>query len=204
MLLIGFLFQLIGFGAPHWSQTDASTIRREHFGLWKYCTYPIGGNQHCDDFINLASIGDWLKVVQGFMTMALFTHLVSIGITFMVAFVEELADDMRVYGAAIGATATTVVFMVVGITTFGVKRNEYFNNREDAGIWKNVAIFDWAYYIAITACILVTLAGITLLLKLILPDDLTFGEESRGRHSRADLKMPPQYAWSPSQDNNEV
>lgn len=50
---------------------------------------------------------DWLKVVQGFMTMALFTHLVSIGITFMVAFVEELADDMRVYGAAIGATATT-------------------------------------------------------------------------------------------------
>lgn len=39
--------------------------------------------------------------------MALFTHLVSIGITFMVAFVEELADDMRVYGAAIGATATT-------------------------------------------------------------------------------------------------
>lgn len=57
MLLIGFLFQLIAYGAPHWSQTDASTIRREHFGLWKYCTYPIGGNQHCDDFINLASIG---------------------------------------------------------------------------------------------------------------------------------------------------
>ena len=51
---ISFLFYLIAFGAPNWCKTDQSQARNEeHIGLWRYCTYPVGGGQSCDDFIDI-------------------------------------------------------------------------------------------------------------------------------------------------------
>lgn len=58
ILVIALLLHLIALGAPNWAKTDESqTERKEHIGLWKYCTYPVGGGQSCDDFVNIITGG---------------------------------------------------------------------------------------------------------------------------------------------------
>ena len=56
VLLVAFLLYLISFGAPHWSKSK-DTSRDEHIGLWRYCVYPYGGGQSCNDFIDIITGG---------------------------------------------------------------------------------------------------------------------------------------------------
>ena len=59
LMFIALLFHLISFGAPHWAKTNESrTPRKEHIGLWRYCTYPIGGGETCSDFIDIITGGE--------------------------------------------------------------------------------------------------------------------------------------------------
>ena len=54
ILLLAFLLFLIGYGSPHWCQSDPRrTNRREHIGLWKFCTYPYGSDETCSDFVDI-------------------------------------------------------------------------------------------------------------------------------------------------------
>ena len=58
VLLIAFLFYLISFGSPHWARTvESEAGRKEHYGLWRYCTYPVGGGEACNDFIDIIRSG---------------------------------------------------------------------------------------------------------------------------------------------------
>ena len=57
-LILAFLTYLVSFGAPNWAETNPDTVRRrEYIGLWRYCSSPVGGNQDCDDFININTSG---------------------------------------------------------------------------------------------------------------------------------------------------
>lgn len=59
LLIVGLLFHLISFGAPHWAKTNENRAnRKEHIGLWRYCTYPIGGGETCSDFIDIITGGE--------------------------------------------------------------------------------------------------------------------------------------------------
>ena len=59
VLLIAFLLYLISFGSPHWARTiESEAGRKEHYGLWRYCTYPAGdGGETCNDFIDIIRSG---------------------------------------------------------------------------------------------------------------------------------------------------
>ena len=51
---LSLLLHLIAMGTPHWAKSDEGRVeRKEHIGLWRYCTYPVGGGQACGDFIDI-------------------------------------------------------------------------------------------------------------------------------------------------------
>ena len=55
---IAFLLHLIAIGAPWWASTKPSEATRlEHIGLWKYCVYPVGGGDSCNDFVDIVTAG---------------------------------------------------------------------------------------------------------------------------------------------------
>ena len=50
---IALLFHLISISAPNWAYSNPDkTARMDHIGLWKFCTYSIGGRDFCDDFVD--------------------------------------------------------------------------------------------------------------------------------------------------------
>lgn len=165
-LAIAFLFYLIAFGAPTWCKTDESEVKsKEHIGLWKYCTYPVGGGQSCDDFIDII-VGDWLTVSQAFMSLALFSFLGAIAVVVLYAFVPDFAGDMRIFGAAIGLTGATFLFLLISVATFGVKCHEYFENKQ-VGMWNDVTEYGWAFYFGLTTTLLTFLSIIFLVLDVV-------------------------------------
>lgn len=75
-------------------------------------------------FVLVLVLPDWLHAAQSFMTLALFTFLGSLGIVVIVAFVEDLAADMRILGAAIALVGTT-----------GTKMRDFLNIQQKAKIY---------------------------------------------------------------------
>ena len=61
VLLVALLFNLIGMGAPYWGGTNELAGRRDHIGLWRFCTHvlkPGGGHaESCDDFVDIQTPG---------------------------------------------------------------------------------------------------------------------------------------------------
>ena len=55
-------------------------------------------------------LSDWLKAVQSFMILALFTLPAAIGIVALYAFVSEFEGNMKVLGIALGVVAITGLF----------------------------------------------------------------------------------------------
>lgn len=168
-LFVAFFIYLVSFGSHHWCKTNESKVdAREHIGLWRYCSYPYGGGQVCNDFIDII-VGDWLKAAQSFMTLALFTFLGALGVQFIVAFVEDFARDLRIMGAAIAVTGVTALFLLIGIATMGEKCHEYFENKQEA--WEDVREFDWSFYLAITSLLLTTASLVLLIIEVVFGDD---------------------------------
>lgn len=54
LLGLALLIHFVAMGAPQWARSDASeTGRKEHIGLWRFCTYPYGGGEACSDFVDI-------------------------------------------------------------------------------------------------------------------------------------------------------
>ena len=54
LLILAFILHLIAIAAPWWASTDPNmTDREEHIGLWKHCTWPVGGGESCTDFVDV-------------------------------------------------------------------------------------------------------------------------------------------------------
>jgi hypothetical protein len=155
LLAIAFLFHLIAIGAPWWAATDSSqTDRAEHIGLWKYCTSPIGGGESCNDFVEIIT-GDWIKAVQAFWILALFTLPAALGITAAYAFVTEMDGNMKILGIALALIAVTGLFTLVGVAAFGGNFQQYFDNKEPNWTGNHVGVLEWAFAIAVTDCVLI-------------------------------------------------
>lgn len=166
LLVVVLLFHLISFGAPHWAKTDDNkSARREHIGLWRFCTYPIGGGESCSDFINIIT-GDWLKAAQSFGTLALFSLLGAIGIVAMYAFVPDSAGDMRILGGCFATIGMSFLFLVIECGVFGACYVEYFEEKEP-GIWYDVAHLSWAFALGVTACVLTFISLVLMVIELI-------------------------------------
>jgi ubiquitin carboxyl-terminal hydrolase 34 len=158
LLAIAFLFHLIAIGAPWWARTDTDqTDRKEHIGLWRYCTSPIGGGHACNDFVEIW-MGDWIKAVQSFMILALFTMPAALGITAAYAFVAQMEGNMKILGTAIALTAVTGLFVLVTVASFGGKYQEYFDNKEPNWTGLNIGVLEWAFGLAVTDGILTFIA----------------------------------------------
>eukprot|EP00923_Selenidium_pygospionis_P026026 GHVN01046111.1.p1 GENE.GHVN01046111.1~~GHVN01046111.1.p1 ORF type:complete len:211 (-),score=18.15 GHVN01046111.1:246-824(-) len=171
LLIVALLFHLISFGAPHWAQTNSNAMRREHIGLWRYCTYPIGGGETCSDFIDIIT-GDWLKAAQSFGTLALFVLLGALGAVAVYAFVPDSAGDMRILGACFGTVGASFLFLMIECGVFGGKYNEYFDNKEAPGIWDDVGELSWAFALAVTSCVTVFISLALLVVELIMSADV--------------------------------
>lgn len=164
LLIIALLLHLIAIASTNWAKTDESLVdRKEHFGLWRYCTYPYGGGESCDDFVNII-YSDWLKAAQAFMVLALVALPAAIGLVAMCAFVPDFSDDIRIVGAAIGATAIAGIFTLVCISTFGDRYQQYFSNKEPT--WEDVGVLDWAFGLACTDCILTFIAVVLMIASI--------------------------------------
>jgi hypothetical protein len=170
LLGIAFLFHLIAIGSTWWGRADPSqTDRAEHLGLWKYCADPIGGSEACNDFVDII-YGDWLKAVQSFMILSLFTLPASIGIVAMYAFVSDFEGNMKILGAAMGVVAITGIFTLLTVAIFGGRFQEYFNNRDEAWSGQNIGVLDWSFALAVTDCVL-TFISLGLLIASVATDD---------------------------------
>lgn len=166
LLLVALLFHLISFGAPHWAKTNDNAQRREHIGLWRYCTYPIGGGETCNDFIDIIS-GDWLKAAQSFGTLALFVMLAAVGAVAVYGFVPDSAGDMRILGACFATVGTTFLFLMIECGVFGGCYNQYFEQKEP-GIWFDVGELSWGFSLGVTSCVLTFISLALLVVELVM------------------------------------
>ena len=57
-IIVALIAHLVAFGSAHWIRSNPTVTHRSfHSGLWRYCTYPHGGGEYCDDFINIINDG---------------------------------------------------------------------------------------------------------------------------------------------------
>lgn len=159
---VALLFHLISISAPNWAYSNPDkTDRIDHIGLWKFCTYPIGGGDRCDDFIDII-YGDWLKACQSFMVLALFTLPAALGLFALITFVPGFENNMMVVGMALGVTGVSGLFMLIVIGSWGAMFQEYFNTKEPQ--WQkegDIGVLSWAYGLAVVEMIL-TFAAVVL------------------------------------------
>jgi len=179
-LVIAFLFHLIAIASTWWGHADLSrTERDEHFGLWKYCANPInGGGEQCNDFVDII-YGDYLKAVQSFMILSLFTLPAAVGIVAMYAFVSEFEGNMKVLGGAMAITAITGIFTLTCVAVFGARFQEYFNNREPEN-WggQDMGVLGWSFALAVTDCVLTFIALFLLIASIAFDDkEIYYGEK---------------------------
>lgn len=53
LLCLALLLHFIAMGAPQWARSLPDRERKDHIGLWRYCSYPIGGGESCGDFVDI-------------------------------------------------------------------------------------------------------------------------------------------------------
>ena len=64
-LVFAVLLHLISFGAPNWAETNTEVVsRKDHYGLWRFCTVPKGGVSDCSDFIDYTTSGELLNLTH--------------------------------------------------------------------------------------------------------------------------------------------
>ena len=57
-LAVALVLHLVAFSAPNWAETNLDVVnRKEHFGLWRYCSVPMNGGERCDEFIDRTTSG---------------------------------------------------------------------------------------------------------------------------------------------------
>jgi hypothetical protein len=60
-LALSLLLHFIAMGAPQWARADQNKMeRKEHIGLWRFCTYPYGGGEACSDFVDIIVGGKFI------------------------------------------------------------------------------------------------------------------------------------------------
>ncbi len=53
LLFIAVILFFISYGAQYWAESTGKSTRREHLGLWRFCSVDERtGTEICDDFIN--------------------------------------------------------------------------------------------------------------------------------------------------------
>jgi len=170
LLVIAFILHLIAIAAPWWA-TAPLDQRTEHIGLWKYCTWPYGGGESCNDFVDIIH-GDWLKAAQAFWILGLLVVPAAAGIVAMYAFVPTSDGNMMILGAAMGITGFAGLLNLISVCSFGDRFQEYFNNKEpDNWADQGVGVLDWAFGLACTDTILCFLALALLIASLVESDD---------------------------------
>lgn len=122
-LALALLLHLIAMGAPQWARSDLNKMdRKEHIGLWRYCTYPYGGGEACGDFVDIIVGGmieslmyelclliynfyaDWLKAAQAFMIFGMLGLIGAVAVVAIIAFVPDFEGDNRILGAGVAVT----------------------------------------------------------------------------------------------------
>jgi hypothetical protein len=165
VLLVALLFCLIGLGAPYWAGTNKLVERRDHIGLWRFCTHVKkgGGGEKdaCDDFIDIQT-PDWLKAAQAFMTVGMFGVLICIVVFGVYLFVEDYEDDLRILGLCVVSGFATAAFIAIAVSTFGGKYHEYFRKKDEA-YTDEVSELEWAFYLSFFSGFMVLMAPIMLL-----------------------------------------
>jgi len=155
---ISLLMHLVAMGAPHWAKSDTSKIdREEHIGLWRYCTYPVGGGQACSDFIDII-VGDWLKAAQSFMILGMFALLGAVAVVAIIAFVPDFEGDFRILGAGVAVTGTAALFTMIAVASFGAKFQEYFSTRDEATWGLNTGELHWGWGVGLTGMLINVIA----------------------------------------------
>lgn len=152
-IIVAFFMFLVAFGSPHWAKSDPSVSRRkDHIGLWKYCSYAkyaVGEGDYCNDFVDII-VGDWLKAAQGFMTLGFFSFLACLGLVLPYV---AVTDNNLITTGAIVSTSVTGLFLLVGVAVFGGKYNEWFKEQEPhLGLH---GLLSWAYGVGVASMILV-------------------------------------------------
>lgn len=167
LLGLSLLLHFIAMGAPQWAKTDESQVKRkEHIGLWRYCTYPIGGGEACNEFVDII-VGDWLKAAQAFMILGMFALLGAIAVTAIIAFVPDFEGDLRVMGAATAVTGIAALFTMIAVGSFGARFQEHFSTRDLATWGENYGELYWGWGIALTGMFINVMALGCLVMEIV-------------------------------------
>lgn len=164
LMFLALFLHFISMGAPDWAKADADlTKRKEHIGLWRYCVDTIGGGTECNAFIDIV-VGDWIRAAQGFSILALFTMLGAVAILILCV-VKGDDDDPRLLMIGITLTGVSALFKLIEVATFACTYQEYFKNK-DPGIWGEVGVLAWAFYVALVSLLLNCGTVVTLVLDM--------------------------------------
>lgn len=152
VMCLTFILHLVSMGAAHWAKSDDTVQRREHIGLWRFCTETIGGGTKCDRFIDII-VGDWLRSAQGFSILALFAMIGATVLVAMLTFVPDYSDDTRMLMIGIAVTGVAALFKLIEVGIMGATYQEYFKNKDPAS-WGYVGQLDWAFGVAVASMVL--------------------------------------------------
>ncbi|XP_046558119.1 peripheral myelin protein 22-like [Haliotis rubra] len=120
VLFIALLLHLIGFASPFWSQRFNSNE-----GLWEACQAGICLSTASSPLLQTQ---DWFKAVQGVMIVSFITAVVTVVLTLVLLFAASMARSVPLIIATLTFAVATAVFILIGVTVYGVRASVLFED----------------------------------------------------------------------------
>nr|ABD47938.1 veliger mantle 1 [Haliotis asinina] len=120
VLFIALIFHLIGFASPFWSQKFNSNE-----GLWEACQAGICLSTASSPLLQTQ---DWFKAVQGVMIVSFITAVVTVVLTLVLLFAASMARSVPLIIATLTFAVATAVFILIGVTVYGVRASVLFED----------------------------------------------------------------------------
>ncbi|CAG2209108.1 unnamed protein product [Mytilus edulis] len=163
LILVAFLFDLIGFATPNYITVDATVIE-VRAGLWKVCTTTLGV-ESCPDISGTVEdkgiIG--LRACRVMSIFGLISLLAAAVLTGLKLFL--LREMKPVFFAAIGTTFAAAFFILVA-------NSLYAANRDDVSVPGVTPNYGFSYGLTLTAMCIAVVAGIIMIVDLFMGTSL--------------------------------
>ncbi|XP_071134490.1 uncharacterized protein [Mytilus edulis] len=164
LILVAFLFDLIGFATPNYITVDATVIKvNAHAGLWKICTTTLGVKS-CADISGTVEDKDWFRACRVMSIFGLISLLAAAVLTGLKLFL--LREMKPVFFAAIGTTFAAAFFILVA-------NSLYAANRDDVSVPGFTPNYGFSYGLTLTAMCIAVVAGIIMIVDLFMGTSLS-------------------------------
>ncbi|VDI02619.1 Hypothetical predicted protein [Mytilus galloprovincialis] len=160
LILIAFLFDLIGFATPNYITVDVGSVEI-NAGLWKTCTTALG-NTVCVDISGTIEDKDWFRACRAMSIFGFISLLVAAVLTGLKLFL--LRELKPIFFAAIGTTFAGAFFILVANSIYAANSDDVSGG--------NTSNYGFSYGLSLTAMCIAVASGIIMIVDFVMGKSL--------------------------------